>query len=524
MITVTTVHDGIAKTHPRGYLGEEAKPIRTPCVSCPHGYNTLKANITSDLIIPDSNALYIVNSEGSFRSRLSLSNCDPYMLRSSVDDHSFLYVLCKPTGREARLYLVDMSKWSTDDPWVFQYGSSLLPDVGLIFERNGMIQAILATAGGLVFGSIEDFQLNHLPVGKTCSQVLRLTDFSNILANKYVIECGNSTAGIVDNTYLCDTSIEGCQDVFFPPNRKLGKLVTSKDASILVNVGRNRIDIQKWNHESLSQVLHSITMTDKEFFDAFIETMGGSYILIYSEKSGSAYYYNITSDINGDDNVIRGKFQGEYTTCSDCSGLLQLKDGYFATGTSEGVAWFSVTPPELLNTGSGFEASHLAYYSASSLTPPLPGDLVDPPVNGPMIGGIGGAVVGFLVVAGLVVIVSPVIVYYYRRRSKRKRHEGTASFNSRQGNVVLNNQPNTVVTGVPPTDMNDPPLVTQPSDHLYTDLQSPTPCSSSPEGSCSKLVVGMGKDSHQKASTLNTPEIAHLLKQCDACEHHVSDL
>ena len=108
--------------------------------------------------------------------------------------------------------------------------------------------------------------------------------------------------------------------------------------------------------------------------------------------------------------------------------------------------------------------------------------------------------------------------------SKRKRHEGTASFNSRQGNVVLNNQPNTVVTGVPPTDMNDPPLVTQPSDHLYTDLQSPTPCSSSPEGSCSKLVVGMGKDSHQKASTLNTPEIAHLLKQCDACEHHVSDL
>ena len=412
LVSVTEVVGDKVTTENVGYLDDRQR-MRSPCVSCPHGYNSLWANVTNQLIVPDVNALKIVNEDGTHHKTVTLTNCDPYSMHTLLHDHSILWVLCNPVGNQARVYRVSLMNLTTEMPLVVSTNSRpFLPRVGVIFEQGGVLHAILATANGLAFASQDTPGVQPLDWNKRCLSVLRLTDFNDLLLKKILIECGNGTSQTVENTYLCDYNFE-CSDVLLP-SRTLGKIITSDDVSILASVAPNRIDILEWNQGHVSRVVPS---PNHKFHDAYIERVTGSHLMVYSDKGGKVHLYNVSAALNGDD-VSPQTIEGDYVTCEDCSGLVMIGEGYFVTATDpEGVAWFSTTPPELLRTSRGIKADRLAY-SSSQFPTAVVDTVTESPKTNPMMGAIVGGVVGPFVV--IVVIISltllvGIVVILHRR-------------------------------------------------------------------------------------------------------------
>ena len=412
-VSVTEVEGDKVTTESVGYLSE-GKRMRLPCVSCPHGYNSLWANVTNQLIVPDDNALQIVSEDGSYETTVTLTNCDPYSMHSLLHDHSILWVLCNPVGNQARVYRVSLMNLTTEPPLVVHTNSGpFLSKVGVIFEKNGVLHVLLATASGLVYASQETPGVQTLSWDETCSSVLRLTDFNDFLPKKILIECGDIISRTVENTYLCDYDFE-CSNVLLR-SRKLGKIITSDDVSILASIAPNQIDILERNQNHINRVAPS---SNHKFHDAYIERVAGSHLMVYSDKGGKVHLYNVSAALNGED-VLSQTIEGDYVTCENCNGLVMIGEGYFVTATDSGMAWFSTTPPELLRISIGIKADRLAY-SSSQFPTAVIDTVTESPKTNPMMGAIVGGVVGILVVIAVIslTLLVGIVVIVHKRHNR----------------------------------------------------------------------------------------------------------
>ena len=407
LVSVTEVTGNMVTTKIVGYLGVRQQ-LRPPCVSCPHGYNILWVNVTNEtswLIIPDNNALKIANEDGKYETTVTLSDCEPYLLHPLPYDHSILWVLCNPVGNEARVYRVSLMNFTTEPPLVVHTDSGpFLSQVGVVYEKAGTLHVILATANGLAFTSqnSQHAQVNTLEVA--CSSVLRMT---GLLSMEILMECGNRGSSTVENTYLFNYDDSGFTDVHLRSGRKLGKIITSDDVSIFASVAPNGIDILERNQNRVGQV---VPTSNHEFHDAYIESVAGSHLMVYSDKGGKVHLYNVSAALNGDD-VSSQTIEGDYVTCMNCSGLLRIGEGYFVTATDpEGVGWFSTMPPKLLRTSRGIKADRLAYSSSK-----LPTEIVNSLDISRIVGGVIGGVAGLVLFIILVVVAGVGIVYIWKK-------------------------------------------------------------------------------------------------------------
>ena len=390
-----------------GYLGHRQR-MRPPCVSCPHGYNSLWTNVTNQLIVPDVNALKIVKEDGTYDKTVTLTNCDPYSMHPLLHDHSILWVLCNPVGNQAQVYRVSLMNLTTEDPFTVRSNlEPFLSQVGEIFEQGGTVHVILATANGLVYASQDTPEAAPIHLSETCLSVLRITEFNDYNGGNFLIECGNSTSQTVVNTYLCDYAFE-CSDVHLRSGRTLGKIITSDDVSILASVAPNGIDILERNQGRVIRVLPS---SNHKFHDAYIESVAGSHLMVYSDKGGKVHLYDISTALNGED-VSSQTIEGDYVTCRDCSGLVRIREGYFATATDLGVAWFSIAPPKLLRTSVGIKADRLAYSFSQ-----LPSHDVNLSRTVIIII-IVGVVIGSVVAVGIISLLLVIVILCWKKKSK----------------------------------------------------------------------------------------------------------
>lgn len=426
------------------FNGGEMTTLRPPRVSSSEGYNFFVSNFTqTNAVIPDLHALHILTSEG-VQERVSLDSCDPLMLTTSQHDNSILLVLCSPEVTKVRVYRVSMVDWTVVSSLVFTSDAHFLPNIGILSELEGDLYVILGTEDGLVYASKDRPQVMSFELQTTCSSVIALTLFPPKSATGgFLKECGNRTERTVESTFLCELSNLSCSSVHTSPGQKLGKLVVSSDGSILVNIAANQISIQNMDSGVILDPIQAGTGT---FHDGFVETVKESHTLIYSEKGGKVRLFDITLALKGVD-VPSKTFEGDYATCRDCSGLLQLKEGFFVTATAQGVAWFSIKPPNFLRERRGFDATRLIYFPSSRTGPhnttPNPTQQSNASTSvGGVIGGVFGGVFGILVV----IVIVGVVVLAIRRREQLMRCVGRSPqvvtprqpMDQRTGNMVVN--------------------------------------------------------------------------------------
>ena len=408
-----------------GFNGGEMTRLRPPRVSSSEGYNFFVPNFTcTNAVIPNFHALHILTSEGR-QERVALDSCDPLMLTTSRYDSSLLLVLCNPEVTKVRVYRVSMVNWTVVSSLVFTSDAHFFPNIGILSELEGDLYVILGTEDGLVYASKDHPQVMSFELQTACSNVIALTLFPPKSATGgFLKECGNRTERTVESTFLCELSHLSCSLVHTSPGRKLGKLVVSSDGSILVNIAADQIDIQKMDSGLILDPIQAGTGT---FHDGFVETVNESHTLIYSEKGGKVRLFDITLALKGVD-VPSKMFEGDYTTCRDCSGLLQLKEGFFASATTRGVAWFSIKPPRFIHERTGFDATRLIFFPSSS--PTEPHNTTPNPsqqTNGSaIVGGVLGSVL-FMIVLGLVVVVVTIaiIACNFEKLTHRARYAST---------------------------------------------------------------------------------------------------
>ena len=399
LVSVTEVTGKMVTTRTVGYLGVRQQ-LRPPCVSCPHGYNFLWVNVTNEtsrLIVPNDNALIVANEVGEYEKTVTLTNCNPYLLHPLLPDHSILWVLCNPVGNQARVYRVSLMNLTTGPPLVVHTDSGpFFSQVGVIFEHEGTLHVILAEAKGLAFASQDNPQAQLHTLEETCSSVLRMTCLPSM---EILIECGDRVSRTVENTYLFKYEDFECDDIHLRSGRKLGKIITSDDVSILASIAPNQIDILERNRNHIDRVTPT---SNHKFHDAYIERVDGSHLMVYSDKRGKVHLYDISTALNGKD-VSSQTIEGDYVTCENCSGLVMIGEGYFVTATDqEGMAWFSTAPPRHLRTSGSAEANRLAY-SPSKLPSEVIISFDDSQTLRRVLGGVGGFIlfVILVVVAGV---------------------------------------------------------------------------------------------------------------------------
>ena len=423
-LTVVEVNGSNSKLIP---VSTVTSSLRPPRLDLHPSYNSLSIDVgeKSYFVIPDINLLRVIELKSRTEENVQLPSCDPLLLRRFEAAPNETWILCNPDGvsSSVRLYRIVYR----DDQWRTVNGSFLsiaisngspLMDVGFIYHRNKDVHVVVATSANIVWITPRT-NVRVMQSIPGCERVLQIAEFSN---ESLLIECGqeNEPSRAVQSTLLYNLDMAKPTGNILRQNRTSGKILFSEDGRIVGSVSADRIVMELWENGELSQMVPLISVRTNDIHDAFIETTNGVYTLVYARSGGGVYSYNITAALK--DGNIEQQMISEETVCErDCVGLLSLGDGFFAAGLSEpeGVAWFSISPPNRVGFASGAPSARLAFSPTVPPTEPPTVVVQDKGLSGGAVGGIVVGVVGCIVILVSIAVVAMVVIAAWMRYKNR---------------------------------------------------------------------------------------------------------
>lgn len=366
-LTVVEVKGSNSKLLP---VSTVTSSLRPPRPDLHPSYNSLliEDDIKRTLFIPDTNLIRIIELNSQTEDKIELSSCDPLLLRRFEAVPNETWVLCSPDGISSSVKLYRLvgggeKGWTADIPVTFNSGNgSLLKDVGFVFRRNEEVYVVVATANQVVSftprTNVRETQ--SLP---ECGRLLQVAEFSK---DALLFECrqqSDDPSNAVHKTVLYDLATAKVSGTVLNQGRTSGKIIFSEDRQIIGIVASDRIVMELVVNGVQKQMVPLVTVSNNVIHDAFIETTNGEYTLVYACSGGGVYSYNITAALDGND-VTPQLITKEETVCeTDCVGLLSIGYGFFAVGLSEteGVGWYSLSPPQKIGSASGAPSARLAF-------------------------------------------------------------------------------------------------------------------------------------------------------------------